>query len=32
MENLKKLWNFKMVISRLGKVIEKNKIPKLLEK
>jgi len=32
MENLEKSWNFKMVISRPGKVIEKSKIPKVLEK
>jgi len=32
MENLEKSWNFKMVISRPGKVMEKNKISKVLEK
>jgi len=32
MENLEKSWNFKMVISRLGKVMEKTKIIKVLEK
>ena len=32
MKNLEKSWNFKMVISRPGKVLEKNKIPKVLEK
>jgi len=32
MENLKKSWNFKMVISRPGKVMEKTKIIKVLEK
>jgi len=32
MENLEKSWKFKMVISRAGKVCEKIKIPKLLEK
>jgi len=32
MENLEKSWNFKMVISRPGKVMEKTKIIKVLEK
>jgi len=34
MENLEKSWNFEMVISRPGKVIEKSKkkIPKVFEK
>jgi len=32
MENLEKSWNFKMVISRPGKVMEKNYIIKVLEK
>jgi hypothetical protein len=32
MKNLEKSWNFKMVISRPGKVLEKNKVPKVLEK
>lgn len=32
MKNLEKSWNFKMVISRPGKVLEKNEIPKVLEK
>ena len=31
MKNLEKSWNFKMVISRPGKVLEK-KVPKVLEK
>jgi len=32
MENLEKSWNFKMVISRPGKVMEKTSITKVLEK
>jgi len=32
MENLEKSWNFEMVISRPGKVMEKNVIRKVLEK
>jgi len=32
MENLEKSWILKMVISRPGKVLEKNLIPKVLEK
>jgi len=32
MENLEESSNLKMVISRTGKVIEENKIPKVLEK
>jgi len=31
MENLEKSWNLK-IISRPGKVVERNKIPKVLEK
>jgi len=31
-ENLEKSWNFKMFISRPGKVLEKNEITKVLEK
>jgi len=31
MENLENSWNLKMVISRPGKVIEKNVIPKVWE-
>jgi len=32
MENLEKSWDFKMVISRPGKVLVKKIIPKALEK
>jgi len=32
MENLEKLWNLKMVISRSGKVMEKTEIIKVLER
>jgi len=32
MENLEKSWNFKMVISRRGKVMENVLIPNVLEK
>jgi len=32
MENLEKSWNFNTLISRPAKVIEKNKISKVLEK
>jgi len=32
MENLEKSWNFKMVISSPGKVMEKTEIIKVLEK
>jgi len=32
MENLEKSWDFKMVISRPGKVLEENVIPKVFEK
>jgi len=32
MENLEKSWKFKMLISRPGKELEKNVIPKVLEK
>jgi len=32
MENLEKSWNFKMVISRPGKVLKKTLIIKVLEK
>jgi len=32
MENLEKSWNFKMVMSRPGKVLEKKKNPKNVKK
>jgi len=32
MKNLEKSWNLKFVFSRPGKVLEKNVIPKVLEK
>jgi len=31
MGNLEKTWNFKMFISRPGKVIENNEIPKVMK-